>query len=306
MGEMKKDSKLSAWMDAFRLRTLPLAFSCIFTGTAVAIFEGFWNPLILVLALATTLFLQVLSNLANDFGDSQNGVDNEQRVGPKRTVQSGKITASSMKKALWITASLALISGLTLVYSAFGPENWKIALLFIILGLTAIGAALKYTIGKSPYGYRGLGDLFVFLFFGLVGVVGIYFLNTGSVGSYIFLPAISVGLWASAVLNLNNMRDHENDAASGKRTLVVMMGLANAKAYHFSLILVGWASAICFVILSGSPWMALVFIPFILQLAHLSRVYRTNLPSKLDPELKKLALSTFLFSALLLGVVVFT
>lgn len=306
MGEMKKESKFSAWMDAFRLRTLPLAFSCIFTGTAVAIFDGYWNPLILGLALATTLFLQILSNLANDYGDSQNGVDNEHRVGPKRTVQSGKITSSSMKKALWITASLALLSGLTLIYTAFGPENWKTALIFILLGLTAIGAAIKYTIGQTPYGYKGLGDLFVFLFFGLVGVVGIYYLNTSSVGTYVFLPAISVGLWASAVLNLNNMRDHVNDAASGKRTLVVIMGLPKAKAYHFTLILVGWAAAISFVILRGTPWMALVFIPFILQLTHLSRVYQTDSPAKLDPELKKLALSTFLFSALLLGVVVFT
>jgi len=293
-------------MDAFRLRTLPLAFSCIFTGTAVAIFDGFWNPVLLTLALLTTLFLQVLSNLANDYGDSQKGVDNENRVGPQRTIQSGKITLTEMKRALWITAVLALISGLSLVYVAFGPEDWQFALLFISLGLMAIAAAVKYTIGSTPYGYRGLGDVFVFLFFGLVGVVGIYYLNTGSLGSYTYLPAIAVGLWAAAVLNLNNMRDHENDAASGKRTLVVIMGLAKAKAYHFSLILVGWIAVIAFIILSHSMWMGLAFIPFCLQLAHLNRVYKIEVPAKLDPELKKLALSTFLFATLLLATVILT
>ena len=298
-----QQNSLTAWLSAFRLRTLPLAFSCILAGSAVAVFSGHWDTQIFILALLTTLFLQILSNLANDFGDSANGADNEGRIGPARTVQAGHISHGAMKKAIVICGLLALGSGIALIWSAFGAEALIEALLFLALGLLAIMAAIKYTVGSSPYGYRGLGDVFVFLFFGLVGVIGVYFLFANNWNSVAILPAISIGAWSTAVLNLNNLRDHENDAKSGKRTLVVKMGFERAKKYHYLLILLGWVAAIALISFQNS-WFLISLLPLPLHLVHMAKVSRTAEPRDLDPELKKIALSTFLYALIVFVVAI--
>src|SRR5680860_1161523 len=222
------------WMQAFRLRTLPLSISSAVIGSILAYADGKFVWPVFILTLTTTIFLQVLSNLANDFGDSVHGTDNSNRVGPERTVQSGKISKTEMKRLIVIFSILSFISGSLLIY--FGLRNAKVGLiiLFFMLGIASIAAAIKYTIGKKPYGYSGLGDLFVFIFFGLVGVCGTYFLFTNQFNMELLLPASSIGLLSAGVLNLNNMRDIANDATSGKKTMVVRIGSEKAKLYHVS------------------------------------------------------------------------
>ena len=212
------------WLVAFRLRTLPLALSSIILGSMLAYADGIFSWPVAILAVTTTLFLQILSNLANDYGDSVSGVDNEHRVGPSRSVQGGAITASQMRRAVFLFAFLSLASGIGLIIVGTRGLQLESTLIYLVLGLGAIAAAIKYTVGKNPYGYQGLGDLFVFIFFGLVGVCGTYYLHTHQLPWDILLPAASVGLLSVAVLNLNNLRDRESDAASGKRTLVVKLG----------------------------------------------------------------------------------
>ena len=236
------------WIQAARLRTLPLSVSGIIVGSAYANFQGFSDWRIVVLALLTTLGLQVLSNYANDYGDGIKGTD-ANRIGEKRLVAAGIITAEQMKKAVIITAILTFIIALLLIYVAFGKENFALSLIFILLGIGSIGAAIKYTVGKSAYGYSGFGDLFVFIFFGLVSVVGSNFLFTHFIDWKLFLPATAIGLLSVAVLNLNNMRDIENDKIAGKNTLVVKMGLNWAKNYHQIIIVIGMLSFITFSII---------------------------------------------------------
>jgi len=183
------------WINAFRLRTLPLAFSCIIMGSGLAMADGQFNLTVFTLALVTTLFLQILSNLANDYGDFVKGTDNEDRVGPDRTMQSGLITKHEMINAMWIIAFLCSVFGVWLIYEGTLGLDLKKAGLFAILGLTAMGAAVKYTMGKNPYGYAGLGDIFVFLFFGWLGVLGSYFLHTHSFQWNLLLPASTIGLF---------------------------------------------------------------------------------------------------------------
>ncbi|MCH2199289.1 MAG: 1,4-dihydroxy-2-naphthoate octaprenyltransferase [Flavobacteriales bacterium] len=289
------------WIEAMRLRTLPLSLSSVLVGSALVADrdKGFFP--ILGLAVLTTILLQILSNLANDYGDSQNGADNEGRVGPRRAVQAGLITKKEMRNAIILNAVLALVSGLLLVYVAFnGRSGMALPLLFIVLGLGAIAAAIKYTAGKNPYGYRGMGDLFVLLFFGLIGVAGTYFLHAGDISWDVFLPATTIGCLSTAVLNLNNLRDHVNDEASGKRTLVVMMGFQRAKIYHTLLFTGGWLSLLSYLIFfSYTPWMWISMAALPLHLVHLKKVFSTQDPQQLDSELKKIALSTFGISLLL-------
>jgi 1,4-dihydroxy-2-naphthoate polyprenyltransferase len=224
------------WIQAARLRTLPLSVSGIIVGSAYAYHQGFSDWRILVLALLTTLGLQVLSNYANDYGDGVKGTD-ANRIGEKRMVAAGIITSAQMKKAVLITAAITFVLALLLIYIAFGKENFALSLIFILLGIGSIGAAIKYTVGKNAYGYSGFGDLFVFVFFGWVSVIGSNFLFTHFIDWKLFLPASAIGMLSVAVLNLNNMRDIENDRMAGKNTLVVKMGLAWAKNYQHFLIL---------------------------------------------------------------------
>jgi len=285
------------WIQAFRLRTLPLALSSAILGSFLAYADGRFNLAVFVLAITTTIFLQILSNLANDFGDSQHGTDNVNRVGPERTVQSGKIAKSEMKRLIALFVILSLVSGGLLIFSGINNANAGLILLFFGLGIASIIAAIKYTVGRSPYGYSGMGDLFVFIFFGLLGVCGTYFLHTNQFEPLLLLPAASVGLLSAGVLNLNNMRDIENDAASGKRTLVVRMGSKNAKLYHALLIILSPVLSVVYVIKTWQSVYQLMFLLSVFPLGfHLYEVYQNHVPNKLNNQLKVLALTTFFYS----------
>lgn len=293
-------NKIKAWISAARLRTLPLSVSGILVGSFYAFSQGLINWLILGLSLLTTLGLQVLSNFANDYGDGVKGTDNENRIGPQRALQSGAITPLQMKRGIIITSVLTLVSAVALIYVSFGRDNFGYSVFFFVLGLGAIAAAIKYTVGSSAYGYRGLGDIFVFIFFGLVSVLGCYFLYTKIIDPLLILPAIAIGLLSVAVLNLNNMRDIVSDAMSGKRTLVVQMGSYNAKVYHFVVILTALILTLVFAILYPFELKQYIFlIAYIPLLLHVKAVAKNKEPRDLDPELKKVALSTFLLSILL-------
>ncbi|MDV6167083.1 1,4-dihydroxy-2-naphthoate octaprenyltransferase [Flavobacterium sp. DG1-102-2] len=289
-----------AWLQAARLRTLPLSVSGILVGCFYAFSQGFSNYAILGFALLTTLGLQVLSNFANDYGDGVKGTDNENRIGPQRAIQSGAITVQEMKKGIIITSVLTLIAAIVLIYISFGSENFVYSVFFFVLGLAAIAAAIKYTIGNSAYGYKGLGDLFVFIFFGLVSVIGCYFLFAQKVDSLVVLPAITVGLLSVAVLNLNNMRDQVSDALSGKNTIVVKMGAKNAKIYHYAVIILALGLMLTFAVLSNfKPVQYLFLIAYVPFILHIKTVAKNTVPRDLDPELKKVALGTFFLSVLL-------
>jgi 1,4-dihydroxy-2-naphthoate octaprenyltransferase len=289
-----------AWLEAARLRTLPLSVSGILVGSFYAFSQGYINWGILALALVTTLGLQVLSNFANDYGDGVKGTDNEHRIGPQRAIQKGAITIPAMKKGIIITSVLTLIAAVVLIYISFGSENFGYSVFFFLLGLAAVAAAIKYTVGKNAYGYRGLGDVFVFIFFGLVSVIGCYFLFAQKVDALVILPAISVGLLSIAVLNLNNMRDVVSDTMSGKNTIVVKMGARAAKIYHYTIISIALALILALAILKQFTAVQYIFllayIPFII---HIKTVAKNTEPRDLDPELKKVALGTFFLSVLL-------
>jgi len=296
-----------AWIQAARLRTLPLSLSGIIVGTALAILEGQFEMHIFVLALLTTVGFQVTSNFANDYGDGVKGTDNEDRIGPARALQSGSITRKSLKTGIIISILISMAIALTLIYLAFGEENLTYILVFFALGLLSIWAAIKYTVGSNAYGYRGMGDLFVFLFFGLLGVLGSMFLYTKTLGWTSLLPAISIGLLCVAVLNLNNLRDMVSDKKHGKITMVVSMGFENGKRYHFLLI---FGALICFslfVWIESFDWRYSFFmLAFVPLLIHLRKVMMTKNPASLDTELKKVALSTFLLAILFfISVIIF-
>lgn len=290
--------KLRTWISAARLRTLPLSISGILMGTALAVEQGFFDGLVFTFAILTTLGLQILSNFANDYGDGIKGTDNTERVGPMRALQSGIISHKEMKNAMILTSVVILILAISLIYFAFGASNFLHSFFFFALGVCAMVAAIKYTVGKSAYGYRGLGDVFVFLFFGLVSVVGVYFLYAHQINWSIFLPGIAIGLLSTAVLNLNNMRDQIGDKKSGKHTLVVKLGPKKAKKYHYFLVFGALGSMLVFTFLGTYSWSQLLFLlTFIPLLLHLKTVYKNRDPSTLDPELKKVALSTVALSA---------
>ena len=294
------------WIQAARLRTLPLSLSGVITGSFLAASKGVFRWDICVLALLTTVGFQVLSNFANDYGDGVKGTDNENRVGPQRALQSGAISPKQMLKGIYVTIAITLIIALLLIYVSFGSENFMLSIVFFLLGLASIGAAMKYTMGKGAYGYSGFGDLFVFLFFGLLGVVGCEFLYTQEVSTLSFLPAITIGLFSVGVLNLNNMRDRLSDIQSNKNTMAVKLGANKAKIYHYILLIVGMLSTIYYVVAMGYSFKAYLFlIAFVPLLKHIKTVYTNKEAVLLDPELKKVALSTFLFSLLFgLGLII--
>jgi len=291
-------STVKAWISAARLRTLPLSISGIIVGSVLGD-KGFLTTAIFWLAIATTLGLQILSNFANDYGDGVKGTDNSERIGPKRALQSGSISRKQMLVGIIITAVITLILAIVLIYVSFGKTYFFYSTFFFLLGLAAIIAAIKYTVGNSAYGYRGLGDLFVFIFFGLVSVVGCYFLYTKTLDYLVFLPAITIGLLSTAVLNLNNMRDHDSDKKAGKNTLVVKIGKQNAQKYHFTIVIIAMIAVTLYSALIFYKLQNLLFlIAFIPLIIHLIKVYKTNTAIGLDPELKKVALTTFLLAIL--------
>lgn len=294
-------TKAKTLLSAARLRTLPLSLSGIIVGSAIAFSEGFFNYTILIFALITTVGLQVLSNFANDYGDGVKGTDNLERVGPMRAIQSGIISDKEMLRAMIVTTILTLFAALLLIYLSFRGDNLSYSFFFFFLGIAAVIAAIKYTVGKSAYGYNGLGDIFVFIFFGLVSVLGSYFLYTKKIHFEVLLPAISIGLLSVGVLNLNNMRDINNDQKSNKNTLVVKIGLERAKKYHFVIIITAMITGLLYVGLNyTSPINLLFLISYIPISLHLKSVFLNKDSITLDPELKKLALSTFLFAMLFL------
>ena len=298
--------RLINWIEAFRLRTLFLALSAVIAGGLLPIASGLFRPVVFILTLSTALLLQILSNLANDYGDAEKGTDNVNRLGPARTVQSGKISKAEMKRLIIVMASLSLFSGLVLLFSAFGVNHLVQLITFLVLGLAAIGAAILYTVGSRAYGYKGLGDGYVFLFFGLVGVYGSWYLQTLRLDVDILLPAASIGFFSTGVLNLNNMRDEENDRNHGKQTIPVRIGLGKAKLYHWALITLGWICAVTFVALHSPQPIHLILVPVAMFfLRHLTSVQKKN-GATLDPHLKELSIATFAFSVLLVLAFVFS
>lgn len=288
------NSKVSAWVNAARLRTLPLSVSGILIGSGYAVYHDVFDWLIFTLAIITTLLFQILSNFANDYGDGVKGTDNHERIGPERAFQSGKISKTDFKTGLIITSLLSFVSASALIILAFGFENAILSLSFFILGLLSIWAAIKYTVGDSAYGYRGMGDLFVFLFFGLVSVCGSYALFSKSIDFMIILGGVGIGLLSTAVLNLNNMRDYFSDKNVGKNTLVVHLGRIASKYYHAFLISVGILMMVLFYISAEFPkWVYISLITVFLLVRHLAFVIKNKDPKNLDQELKKVALSTF-------------
>lgn len=289
--------EIRTWIKAFRLRTLPLALSSVALGCFVAYFDGIFNIRVCILAATTTLFLQVLSNLANDYGDSKHGVDSGERVGPVRAVQSGKIAPIAMKRMVLLFMGLSLVSGLWLIHEGTKGIPALYVVLFLVLGLGAIAAAVKYTIGKNPYGYSGYGDLFVFIFFGLTGVLGTYFLNTHTLKWEVLLPGAAMGFLSAGVLNLNNMRDRVNDKESGKNTLVVIMGIEKARWYHLFLLLGSVICGLSYMLLNyHSPFQMLFLITLPLLWINAVVVFRNTIPEELDPYLRRLAITSLLFS----------
>lgn len=293
--------KIKYYIDSFRLRTLPLSVSGVLLGSLLAYSAGFFDGLCFGLAIVTTLCLQILSNLANELGDLRKGTDNEQRLGPIRSIQSGALTIGEFKRVIVLFVVLSVLSGLTLVFFAFHTLLDVSSVLMLVAGGGAIVAAIKYTVGRNAYGYRGLGDLFVFLFFGLLSTVGAWFLMTQTVHADIFLPAASIGLLSTGVLNMNNIRDIENDAQCGKRTIPVLLGEKRAKVYHYCLIM---GAVLCMVAYSIIHYRGIYSFLFLLMLPrlviHLIAVSQYS-GRALDPQLKLLSVTTLLF-ALLSGI----
>ena len=294
--------KIKPWISAFRLRTLPLSVSGIIVGSCLAYYNGSFDIAIFIFAILATISLQVLSNLANDYGDGVKGTDNENRIGPERAIQSGKITPDQMFAAIRVNILIVILFVFLLILSAFGTVNFLYSLIFFILGMICIYAAIKYTVGESAYGYRALGDIMVFLFFGLLSVMGTYFLYTRQLDHVLLLPASAIGLLSTGVLNLNNMRDIESDTDSEKITVAVKLGLKKAKVYHASLIIGAIVLTIVFGLLYyRSPYNLIFVVTYIPLIKHLKAVFKAENPKDLDPQLKVLALSTFLL-AILLGI----
>jgi len=227
------NSNIGKWIKAARLRTLPLAVGGILAGSFLAAYEYYFSWPIFMLALITSVLLQILSNLANDYGDFIKGTD-QAAARNDRALASGAISVRVMKNALILLVVLTILCGLGLITMAFQTINLNFIIWFLI-GLIAVAAALKYTVGKSAYGYNGLGDLFVFIFFGPIAVGGTYFLMSGQFTSNILVPSFAFGLLCVAVLNINNLRDLIHDKVAGKKTMVVRLGYQKSIWYQYLL-----------------------------------------------------------------------
>ncbi|CWX42140.1 TPA: 1,4-dihydroxy-2-naphthoate octaprenyltransferase [Haemophilus influenzae] len=293
------NEKLKMWWETARPKTLPLALASIFTGSAL----GYWanpqgfNGLVMALCLLTTILLQVLSNFANDYGDHQKGSDTEERIGPLRGIQKGAISAKELKWGLILMVMASFLSGSFLIGIAY--ENLSDLFAFAGLGILAIVAAITYTVGAKPYGYMGLGDISVLVFFGLLGVGGTYYLQTHSIASHIILPAIGSGLLASAVLNINNLRDIEQDAKASKNTLAVRLGAYKGRVYHCILLSVAALCYLAFAVATAISWTNYLFVLAMPLLAkHAIFVYRSQQPSELRPMLAQMSMISLLINIL--------
>jgi 1,4-dihydroxy-2-naphthoate polyprenyltransferase len=292
------ESKSKAWVKAMRLSTLPLAIASTLTGAFLALHQGWFDPFLFAMTAITTVLLQINSNLANDYGDFQQGTDNDERVGPMRALQSGVLRPEEVRNGIIGFSVLSLISGVLLLY--FSNLELIEKVILFALGLAAIYASIKYTAGSNPYGYRGLGDLSVVIFFGFVGVIGAYIIQVGTLDPTVFLPAISIGCFSAGVLNVNNTRDLDSDENAGKITLAVRLGAKGARIYHVVIILTGLMSMIAYGLLNFDKWMNWIFLVSLpLFLLNAVKVYTTHEAIKLDPWLKQLALTTFFFALLI-------
>lgn len=289
-------TQTEAWISAMRPRTLPLAMACILMGSFLAAADGSFRWTVTILSVVTAVLLQILSNLANDYGDSVHGADHVERTGPQRAVQAGLITAQTMKRAMIGFALLAAVSGIGLLWVAFGAQALVWLLVFLVLGGAAIWAAINYTAGSNPYGYAGLGDIFVLVFFGWVGVMGTYFLQTQTLNWVMMLPATSCGLLAVAVLNINNIRDIESDKKAGKQSIPVRIGLQKARQYHWALLAGAFLMAVLYVALNfNSLWQFLFVLVGPLLVRNGTAVSRTTEPMKINPLLKQMSIITLAF-----------
>lgn len=290
-----------AWLLAARPRTLPLACASILLGTGLAASVDAFNGTVLLLALLTAIALQILSNLANDYGDAASGADDQARIGPVRAVSSGLLTPQAMRTGMVITAIVAALLGLSLLVTAFGNQ-WVQMVTFLLLGAVSLLAAVTYTVGLggTPYGYRGLGDISVFIFFGLLGVLGTYYLHTHQLSWLPLLPAAACGLLATAVLNVNNVRDIESDERNGKITLAVRLGRKNAINYHWALLGIALLLTLIYLVTLPVPlvgWSCLLVAKPLTDAARALRHTRDG--ETLTGMLKKTAISTLLYSVLL-------
>ncbi|MDV7696092.1 1,4-dihydroxy-2-naphthoate octaprenyltransferase [Chryseobacterium soli] len=300
---------MTDWIKAARLRTLPLSLSGIIMGAFIAKWRlwgegGTWDWKIFALALLVTLLYQILSNYANDYGDGIKGTDAKRSTSAEaRAVASGKITAKQMKNAVILFSVLSFAATIALLYVAFIPQYMTEFYIFIGLGVASILAAIGYTVGKKPYGYMGLGDLFVFIFFGLVSVCGSYFLFTKTFSWDILLPGTAVGMMSMAVLNLNNMRDIESDKLSGKNSLALRIGFKNAMIYEMVLLQLPLILILIFLAINGfiqsQNYYVFIVMILIIPFAKLRRrIMAVKEPKELDQFLKQVGILTFTMAVL--------
>lgn len=301
---------MKKWIEASRLRTLPLSISGIIMGAFIArwrlLGQGqFWDWRIFVLAILVTLLYQILSNFANDYGDGIRGTDAlRTNEAESRAVASGKISAKEMRRAIVLFLILSLVATVGLLFITFYPNYWTEFGFFIGLGVACILAAIGYTMGKKPYGYLGLGDIMVFIFFGLVSVGGSYFLFTKNWSWDILFPASAVGLMSTGVLNLNNMRDIESDALSGKKSLALRLGFKNAMIYQIILLQLPLILILIFLGVNGffqsKNYYAFLVMVLMFPMTKLRRnIIQIKEPKKLDPYLKQVGIMTLMMAILL-------
>lgn len=294
---------MKKWILAARLRTLPLSLSGLILAGFIAKYEGFYQQDIFFLSLLTTLAFQILSNFANDYGDAVKGTD-DHRVGEQRAVASGLITKKEMQVAIGVMVVFSLICIAALLYVSFVPDYTNYILVFVGLGVASILAAMLYTMGKKPYGYIGLGDLFVFIFFGLVAVLGGEFLYSKVFNWWNVLPAAAMGFWSMAVLNLNNMRDVVNDIKNNKITVASKLGFDRSKYYQLVLMALPFILGAIYVVklpgkegkLSCLVFMILIFLANSVR----REIFKVKEPKEYDKYLKPVAMMA-LFFAILLG-----
>lgn len=288
---------IKMWIETARPKTLPLALATILTGSVLAYRAGHFHWGITILCLLTTLFLQVLSNFANDYGDHQKGSDTAERIGPLRGIQQGAISAAQLKKGLYVMIALSFLCGALLIGIAY--QNVSDLIAFSLLGVLAIVAAITYTVGNKPYGYLGLGDISVLIFFGLLGIGGTYYLQVHDFSAVILLPAIASGLLATAVLNINNLRDIEQDRKAGKNTLAVRLGPHNGRVYHCILLAVAALFYLLFALFNLHHLLGFIFLlTYPLLLKHALFVYSHKEPTALRPMLAQMSLIALFTNAL--------